>query len=155
MALQSALLVWRTYLTDYISRIEARAGRHLIAQVGQGSDIILSILPDQRLLSRICLMVRGAGADADTTVPVVLQQYPQFARLLVVFAGVAVPAACVNSGLKYFQKRIQLAFMRRLTHNLHQQYTANRAYYAASTLGGAAPLPTVLLPDVLSEACRS
>jgi ATP-binding cassette, subfamily D (ALD), member 3 len=66
-----------------------------------------------------------------------LQQYPQFARLLMVFAGVAVPAACVNSGLKYFQKRIQLTFMRRLTHNLHQQYTANRAYYAASTLGGA------------------
>lgn len=65
-----------------------------------------------------------------------LQQYPQFARLLLVFAGVAVPAACVNSGLKYFQKRIQLTFMRRLTHNLHQQYTANRAYYAASTLGG-------------------
>jgi len=54
-----------------------------------------------------------------------------------VFAGVAVPAALVNSGLKLFQKRIQLAFMRRLTHNLHQHYTANRAYYAASTLGGA------------------
>lgn len=53
------------------------------------------------------------------------------------FAGVAVPAALVNSGLKLFQKRIQLAFMRRLTHNLHQHYTANRAYYAASTLGGA------------------
>lgn len=33
IAIQSALLVCRTYLTDYISRIEARAGRHLIAQV--------------------------------------------------------------------------------------------------------------------------
>ena len=32
IALQGALLVSRTLLTDYISRIEARAGRHLIAQ---------------------------------------------------------------------------------------------------------------------------
>lgn len=46
------------------------------------------------------------------------------------------PAAVVNSGLKYVQKRIQLAFMRRLSHNLHEHYTTARAYYAASTLGG-------------------
>jgi hypothetical protein len=31
--IQGALLVSRTFLTDRISRIEARAGRHLIAQV--------------------------------------------------------------------------------------------------------------------------
>ena len=30
---QGGLLVSRTWLTDYISRIEARAGRHLISQV--------------------------------------------------------------------------------------------------------------------------
>ena len=46
------------------------------------------------------------------------------------------PALVVNSGLKYVQKRIQLAFMRRLSHNLHEHYTTARAYYAASTLGG-------------------
>lgn len=33
VALQSALLMSRTWLTDYISRIEARAGRNLIGQV--------------------------------------------------------------------------------------------------------------------------
>jgi hypothetical protein len=47
-----------------------------------------------------------------------------------------VPAAVVNSGLKYMQKRIKLSFMRRLTHHLHEIYTSHRAYYAASTLGG-------------------
>ena len=31
--IQGGLLVSRTFLTDRISRIEARAGRHLIAQV--------------------------------------------------------------------------------------------------------------------------
>ena len=49
---------------------------------------------------------------------------------------VSVPAAVVNSGLKYMQKRIKLSFMRRLTHHLHEIYTSHRAYYAASTLGG-------------------
>lgn len=67
-----------------------------------------------------------------------------FRRLLAGFAGVAIPAAVVNSGLKYCQKLIQLAFMRRLTHHLHKHYTRHRAYYAASTLGGA--LPSGLLP---------
>lgn len=33
IAIQGVLLVSRTWLTDHISKIEARAGRHLIAQV--------------------------------------------------------------------------------------------------------------------------
>ena len=33
IAAQGVLLLSRTWLTDYISRIEARAGRHLIVQV--------------------------------------------------------------------------------------------------------------------------
>lgn len=53
-----------------------------------------------------------------------------------VFVGVGVPLAVVNSGLKYMQKRIKLAFMRRLTHHLHELYCDHRAYYAASTLRG-------------------
>ena len=56
---------------------------------------------------------------------------------LAAFAGVAIPAACVNSGLRFMQKQIQLAFMRRLTHHLHRLYCSNRAYYSASVLGGA------------------
>ena len=66
-----------------------------------------------------------------------LQNFDGFLRGLVGFAGVAVPAAVVNAGLKYMQKRLQLAFMRRLTHHLHMLYCSNRAYYAASVLGGA------------------
>jgi ABC transporter transmembrane region 2 len=66
-----------------------------------------------------------------------VQNFPKFASLLGGFALVAFPAAVVNSGLKYMQKMIQLAFMRRLTHHLHRHYTSHRAYYAASTLGGA------------------
>lgn len=78
----------------------------------------------------------------------VLQNFPQFARLLAAFAGVAIPAAVVNSGLKYMQKRIQIAFQRRLTHHLHQQYCSNRAYYAASTLGGLTNADQRITEDV-------
>ena len=77
-----------------------------------------------------------------------LQNFPQFARLLAAFAGVAIPAALVNSGLKYMQKRIQIAFQRRLTHHLHQQYCSNRAYYAASTLGGLTNADQRITEDV-------
>lgn len=107
IAIQACLLLSRTWLTDYISRIEARAGRYLIAQ-----------------------------------------DFSQFARLLAAFAGVAIPAAAVNSGLKYMQKRIQIAFQRRLSHHLHQQYCSNRAYYAASTLGGLTNADQRITEDV-------
>jgi len=78
IAVQGALLVSRTLLTDHISRIEARAGRHLLAQ-----------------------------------------RFGLFGRGLVAFAAVAAPAACVNAGLKLFQKRIALACQARLTRHLH------------------------------------
>ena len=46
------------------------------------------------------------------------------------------------------QKRIQIAFQRRLTHHLHQQYCSNRAYYAASTLGGLTNADQRITEDV-------
>ena len=107
VGLQACLLVSRTYLTDHISRIEARAGRHLLAQ-----------------------------------------NFPLFARGLAAFGVVALPAAAVNAGLKYMQKRIQLAFMRRLTHHLHALYCSNRAYYAASVLGGLTHADQRMTEDV-------
>lgn len=88
-----------------------------------------------------------------------LQEFPRFLRLLAGFAGVAIPAALVNAGLKYCQKLIQLAFMRRLTHHLHNHYTSNRAYFAASTLRGTitviSPASTPLHPTLLAEAVLS
>jgi ABC-type uncharacterized transport system fused permease/ATPase subunit len=71
------------------------------------------------------------------TPPTFLQQdWPAFHRVLVDFALTCAPAALVNSGLKYMQTFISLAFRRRLTEHLHQRYLSNRTYYVASTLGG-------------------
>ena len=46
------------------------------------------------------------------------------------------------------QKRIQIAFQRRLSHHLHQHYCSNRAYYAASTLGGLTNADQRITEDV-------
>lgn len=54
----------------------------------------------------------------------------------------------VNSALKYLQKRIKLAFMRRLTLHLHELYCSHRAYYAASWLGGLTAADQRLTEDV-------
>ena len=69
-------------------------------------------------------------------------------RLLFTFCGVAVPAAVVNAVLKYLQRNIKLSFMRRLTLHLHDLYCSNRAYYAASWLGGLTSADQRLTEDV-------
>ena len=69
-------------------------------------------------------------------------------HLLLLFCGVAVPAALVNSVLKYLQKNIKLSFMRRLTLHLHDMYCSHRAYYAASWLGGLTSADQRLTEDV-------
>lgn len=84
---------------------------------------------------------------------VCMQNYERFLNGIASFVAVAVPAAVVNSGLKFMQKQIQLSFMRRLTHHLHERYCANRAYYAASVLGGTALiLKRTKAPDALTVA---
>lgn len=39
-----------------------------------------------------------------------LQEFESFGRSIAVFALLGIPAAIVNSGLKYMQKKIELAF---------------------------------------------
>ncbi|GBG59996.1 hypothetical protein CBR_g326 [Chara braunii] len=79
---------------------------------------------------------------------VVSQDWPRFFSMLRSFAITCVPAALVNSGLKYFQTIISLAFRQRLTEHLHQRYLANRVYYVASTLGGLSNADQRITEDV-------
>lgn len=78
------------------------------------------------------------------------QNFPEFGRGLATFAALAIPAATVNSGLKYMQTMIQLAFMKRLSHHLHNQYCNNRAYYSASQLKGVNERSAAWICDVFS-----
>ncbi|PRW57208.1 ABC transporter D family [Chlorella sorokiniana] len=79
---------------------------------------------------------------------IIQQDFNRLMRVMAVFVGVSIPSALVNSGLKYMQKRIKLAFMRRLTHHLHAAYTSHHAYYSASTLGGLTHADQRITEDV-------
>lgn len=105
--IQGCLLVSRTLLTDYISRVEGFAGKALTSL-----------------------------------------EFDKFARAVVDFALLGLPAAVVNSGLKFMQKNLELSFQQRLTQQLHKMYTSNRAYYAASTLGGLTHADQRITEDV-------
>eukprot|EP00878_Enallax_costatus_P034820 GHUV01038692.1.p1 GENE.GHUV01038692.1~~GHUV01038692.1.p1 ORF type:complete len:162 (-),score=31.95 GHUV01038692.1:60-545(-) len=77
-----------------------------------------------------------------------LQQFADFGRGVMDFALLGIPAAIVNSGLKFMQKNLELSFQQRLTLYLHRLYTSNRAYYAASTLGGLTHADQRITEDV-------
>lgn len=77
-----------------------------------------------------------------------LQQFGDFWRGVLDFALLGIPAAVVNSGLKFMQKNLELSFQQRLTLYLHRLYTSNRAYYAASTLGGLTHADQRITEDV-------
>lgn len=100
------------------------------------------------LISRTLLTDRIAALEGVAGQSVVSQQWPEFADCIWNFALTAVPASFVNSGLKYMQTIMSLAFQKRLTEHLHERYLANRVYYVASTLGGLSNADQRIAEDV-------
>lgn len=88
------------------------------------------------LYSRTLLTDRIASVEGKTGQAVVSKEWTEFTSNLRRFAQAAIPAAIVNSGLKYLQTFISLSFQQRLTEHLHKCYLSDRVYYAASVLGG-------------------
>ncbi|CAD7694908.1 unnamed protein product [Ostreobium quekettii] len=88
------------------------------------------------LFSRTILTLRISRSEGRAGRNLVTLQLDKFWREVLRFGALGVPAAVVNAGLKYMQKYIQLAFQEQMTKHLHLHYCSNRAYYAASTLGG-------------------
>mmetsp|Transcript_27157 Transcript_27157/g.68274 ORF Transcript_27157/g.68274 Transcript_27157/m.68274 type:complete len:690 (-) Transcript_27157:56-2125(-) len=107
IAIQGALLVSRTLLTEAVSSLEGRVGRNIMNA-----------------------------------------NWPGFIDTNLQFAALCVPAAVVNAGLKFMQKQIQLSFSSRLTRHLHSEYCGNRAFYAASVLGGLTNADQRITEDV-------
>eukprot|EP00250_Pteridium_aquilinum_P005835 c15863_g1_i2 orf=28-1446(+) len=88
------------------------------------------------LYSRTVLTDRIASVEGKTGQAVVSKDWTAFTSSLMNFACAAIPAATVNSGLKYLQTVIALSFQQRLTEHLHKCYLSDRIYYSASILGG-------------------
>lgn len=101
------------------------------------------LLVSRTLLTDLVSRLEGAAGRN-----VIQGNFQGLVRVMALFCATAVPATLVNAGLKYMQKRIKLAFMRRLSHHLHELYCSHRAYYAASTLGGLTAADQRLTEDV-------
>jgi len=89
------------------------------------------LLVSRTLLTDLISRIEGWSGGS-----LVSQKFDEFWQSLFMFGLVGIPAALINSALKYMQKQLELAFQSRLTEHLHKQYCSNRAYYAAATLGG-------------------
>lgn len=55
-------------------------------------------------------LCRASILELPCACPCYLQQFEKFFKSVLGFAAVGIPAAVVNSGLKYMQKQIELAF---------------------------------------------
>jgi hypothetical protein len=108
---QGLLLVARSLITELVSRLEGYAGRWIIQKNPQRLSRVLASFVAVRCG---CQLARLPGA---ALLPLLLllawlPLTPSPWPLAVL--QVSVPAAVVNAGLKYMQRRIKLAFQRRL-----------------------------------------
>lgn len=99
-------------------------------------EMLLLVVQAIMLFARTLLSDRITRLEGVCAENVTAQNWPGFKRVLLGFALNAIPATIVNSALKSLQILVQIAFRIRLTKFLHRLYMGNRAYYAASVLGG-------------------
>eukprot|EP00898_Chlorokybus_atmophyticus_P003808 jgi/Chlat1/4428/Chrsp29S04393 len=114
----------------------------------QSKEALYVALQTVLLVSRTLLTDRIAGLEGQCGKTIVSQDWPAFFNTTKAFAITCIPAALVNSGLKCMQSMIAIAFRRRLTEKLHHMYMGNRAYYAASILGGLSNADQRITEDV-------
>ncbi len=108
---QGLLLVSRTVLTDVISKVEGWSASALTTQVrarpqpALTPELLFLSPPHLIMLTLACVVFATRRA----------QNFGAFARSVAAFAAVGLPAAMVNSGLRFMQKQIELSFQVRLS----------------------------------------
>jgi hypothetical protein len=85
-------------------------------------EALLVLLQGGLLVSRTLLTEHIARVEGFCGRSIISLQFDKFGQALLAFAALGVPAAVVNSGLKFMQKQIELSFQSRLTCSLHAQY---------------------------------
>mmetsp|Transcript_32840 Transcript_32840/g.23748 ORF Transcript_32840/g.23748 Transcript_32840/m.23748 type:complete len:80 (+) Transcript_32840:269-508(+) len=77
------------------------------------------------LVVRTYLSIWLSDVNGRIVKAIVDKSLSQFLQRVVTLVLFAVPSSTINSSLDYFQKKLSLAFRRRLTHHFHDQYHKN------------------------------
>lgn len=96
-------------------------------------EMLLVLTQGGLLVSRSILTDIIAEQEGACGSSLINQRADKFLVGLIKFSLVAIPASVVNSGLKMFQKFIEVRFRERLGVYLHGKYLRDRCYYQAST----------------------
>eukprot|EP01103_Thecamoeba_quadrilineata_P011048 TRINITY_DN2555_c0_g1_i1.p1 TRINITY_DN2555_c0_g1~~TRINITY_DN2555_c0_g1_i1.p1 ORF type:complete len:687 (-),score=137.29 TRINITY_DN2555_c0_g1_i1:23-2083(-) len=103
--------------------------------VGPKEALLVTILT-LLLLGRTVLSVKIADVVGKNAQFLVARKWKQMFLELFTFALYSIPAAIVNSGLKYFQTILALHIQVKLSYHVHNEYIQDKNFYKACNLGG-------------------
>lgn len=88
------------------------------------------------LVVRTYLSIWLSDVNGRIVKAIVNKNLNQFLRRVVTLVLFAVPSSTINASLDYLQKKLALAFRRRLTNHFHDQYHKNLSFYKICNLDG-------------------
>jgi ATP-binding cassette subfamily D (ALD) protein 2 len=86
------------------------------------------------LIARTFLSIYVAMLEGSMVKYIVRKDVDSFARNMLRWIAVAVPATFTNSAIRYLERHLALAFRTRLTRHAHSLYLKGQTYYRVSNL---------------------